>query len=102
MNVDDALWIALDERRRQDPHVARQDNEVDGVRLEQLDLTALDARAVVAIDRHVMERDAMKACEFSRLRVIADDDGDGPMQLAVLMAVQQVRKAVELVRDEDG
>ena len=49
-----------------------------------------------------MKVDAMKARQLSRLRVIADDDGDRAVELAILMSVQQVGKAVELLRYEDG
>ena len=68
VDVDDPQGVGLDEARREDLHVAGEDDEVDLVRGEEVEVFRLDGGAGFRSDRGEVERDVVEAGEGARRR----------------------------------
>ena len=55
-------------------------------------MASLDDWAVGGVDRHVVERDAVKPRQFCGVRMIADDQRNRATQLAGLMPIEAGRR----------
>lgn len=101
VDVDDLAAHSGAEHGREDLHVARQDDELDVVLLDQLEDLALLLGLGVLGDGQVVELDAVAASQGFKVGVVGDDDGDVDPELARLGAEQQVVEAVADLGDHD-
>lgn len=88
VNVDDALWVGLDERWREYLHVTGKDDEIGRGRSEEFELLGLDSSLGRGGDWQIVERDLMKVRQGLGTGVITDDGGDVAEKLAGLMTVE--------------
>lgn len=94
VDVDDLPTHGLAQHRRQDLHVAGQDDQLNVVLPHQLEDLALLLRLGVLGDGEMVELDAVAPGQGLELGVVRHDDGDLDPQLARLGPEQQVVEAV--------
>lgn|SRR6266487_1024935 len=99
MNIDDLVWIGIDEEWLQDLHIAREDQEVDFV-LDESEDALLVCFARLLCDRKIVVGHVVHAGEWLQLLVIADDEGDIHRQFAAFPAPQQIDQAMIEFRDK--
>jgi hypothetical protein len=102
MNVDDSTRILFNKAWRQNLHVARQNDKVNVITLKQFDLAIFHLEFVCGEDWEMMKRNLVKAGEFLRVLMIADDQTNLAVQFTNLVAVQQVNQAMLMPRDKNG
>ena len=100
VDVDDPPRVAGDERRAQDPHVARQDHEIDPLALEHFQQLALLFGRVRA-HREEMERHAEHRGHVPQVLVVAEHGREVDVDLPRAPAQQQVEEAMVLPGDQD-
>src|SRR5262249_17632603 len=101
VDVDDAPREARHELAAQDLHVAREDDEIDLPRFDELGLALLLLGLVLLRDRDVDELHAELRRDVLEIRVVADHERDVAIELAGPMAQQEVVEAVVVARYED-
>src|ERR1019366_4872574 len=102
VNVDDARGILLDERRRQNLHVAGQHHQVDAGSRQQSQLRLFGGATVRGIDGDVVELDAMETRQRLAIRMIGDDQGNRAVELSGLKAVEEIGQTVQVAGYENG
>jgi len=68
---------------------------------EQSDLAAFGARLAIRADFDLVERDAMEIGQCARARMVADNKGDFAGEFAGLVAVKEIREAMQVLGNED-
>src|SRR5581483_2845960 len=101
VNVDDPVRVLADEVGGKNLHVARQDDQINSMVAQQSELPGFRLRLVVLAHRHFEKRDTVEVSQPSAIRVVADNEWNFACQLAALVAVQQIGKAMVVMRDKD-
>ena len=99
MDVDRRCLQGAEEVRREDLHVAGEDEQVDP--LEQLQGAALGGLAAGRVDRDVVEGEADRGDLLGVVGVVGDDRDQLAAELAAAPAPEQVGEAVVFARDHD-
>lgn len=103
VNVDQVFGApGRDELVREYLHVARQHDETAAVFADKGDLLLLDFPFVLFCDRKDEVGNAIEVGDPLIVGMIGDDQRNLALQLAALMAVEQVLQAVVILGDEDG
>src|SRR3989338_1819699 len=96
VDVDDAVFKGRDKRLRKNLVIARQDEQVDAVFLQKLHFLLLLSALIAFRDENFMEGDAVMLRYRPGTGVIADDQRDLAVELAVGVPVEQVMQAMEV------
>ena len=102
MDVDDAPGVGADKPGREYLHVAGEYDEIYRIGCEEFKLFFFARQFGGRRDGHVVEGDLMEVCQRLRVGMITDDEGQVAMEFTGLLAVEQVRDAMESAGDEDG
>src|ERR1700723_2482944 len=94
MDIDDLMWILLDEVLRKHLHVPGQNDQFDIVFAKQLDLLSLSLWLVLLRHWNGAKRNIVKVCVALRVRMIADHQGDFAGEFANPLAIEQVYETV--------
>jgi hypothetical protein len=101
VDVDDAAGHGGAERRREDLHVPREDDEVDGVGLTEGEDFGLLRGFRLRSDGEVVEGDIVGGCQGGEVRVIGDDERDVDVELGGGLPEEKVVETVADFRDHD-
>ena len=101
VDVDDPVRVRRDELRREDLHVAGEDDEVDPFPVQERELFRFDGVAVVLRDGQDPELHAESLGHGLEFRVVPDDHRDLDLPLPRADAREQVVETPRLLRDED-
>lgn len=102
MDVDDFCVPLAGEIRTEDLHIPGQDNQVDVKALKQCHYLGLLLGLRFGSDRQIVERNSELVGDYFQVRMIADDQGDIALQVAFILAGDQVVQAVAGLADHDG
>ena len=82
VNVDNPLGIRFHEIRRENLHVAREDDEVHGLALEESQNLAFGGGFVFLTNRHEIKGNAVEICDRLAVGMIGDTAGKIAVQFA--------------------
>ena len=94
MDVDDPQREMRDEVVRQNLHIARHDHEVDAMALQEVDDLRLLLRLLPLLHRAAEIRDVEPVRDIFEIRVVADDQRNIAVQIALVGVHEQVVQAV--------
>jgi hypothetical protein len=101
VDVDDSFRKTTYELRRQNLHVAGQDDEINVTILEQVDLPRFHLEFVRGGKREMVEGNTVESSQGLCVWMIADDEGYIARQFSNLVSVQQVNQTMLVARNED-
>src|SRR5690242_8595771 len=102
VDIDDAVREVRNEVSRENLHITGEHYEIDAVFLEEFDLPALGVSLIRRGHLDLVERNAVEFGQPASAGMVADDQGNFAGELTGSVAIEQVRIAVEMLRDEDG
>ena len=102
VDVDDFSMPLAGEIAAENLHVARQDHQVDIKAPQQCHYLGLLVNLGFGCDRQVIEWNAELVCNNFQVRVITDDQGDVALQVAFILAGDQVVETVAGFANHDG
>ncbi len=94
MYIDDPVLVSGDEAICQDLHISGKHDKVNLVFREQVQYIGFGLFLLAGRYRYVMKGNTKFPCDWFEFRMIADDQGEVRIDLAVLMAQQQVVEAM--------
>src|ERR1700761_8280941 len=101
MHVDDRRRVPGNEGVGKNLHVAGKDDQFDVQLIQKSQLARFSLGTYSRRDRNVLEGDLVEGGQRLGVAMIGDDDGNFAGQLAGADAVEQIRKAVEILRAEE-
>lgn len=101
MYVNDSVLPASYLGRRDDLHIAREDDGIHAGCFQNRLLPRLSVCLAVLCHGNVMKRNAERRDQRAAVGVVADNDGDLGAQVAGALLPEQLQKAVFLFGDED-
>ena len=105
MNVEHPALVAPDQIRTEDPHEARQDDEVGLGRIDRLPERDVEGIALgIGVMRNDHAGNAMRRRDVERgnRRLVADDGGDRPTEPAFAFGGEQSAQIRSASGGEDG
>jgi hypothetical protein len=101
VDVNDPLRKSTHELRRQNLHIAGEDDNINLTVLAQVDLPCFHLEFVRGGYREMVKVNTVEISEGLCVRMIADDEGNVARQFPNLVLVQQVNQAMLVARNEE-
>src|SRR3954470_11664612 len=102
MDVDDALRLSADELMREYLHVARENDEIGIVLLEQLEDVLLGKLLLIFHHRNRLERYTVKIRNGFVVGMIRNDQRNFAGEFATAVPIEKIGEAVIVFRNQDG
>src|SRR6516225_7877304 len=102
VDVDDAVRVAVNDPRRQNLHVACENNELDTQVSQKFDFTLLLFFLDFRAHGKNVEGNAKGCDNWHEVWMVTDDGCDFSRKFLDLVAVEQIEQAVVILGDEDG
>src|SRR5438309_4367622 len=88
MNIDDSLWISIHKLRRKNLHVARQDDEVHRLPLQQSQNLPFRRLLFSLLNRNQIKGNPIELRNRLTVRMVGDNARNIARQLSTLMAIK--------------